>query len=106
MAAGAQIIWVLEQDPSFQDGTAANCEATLEALGADQGWCVGDDEILGGAADAFDSSDFAVGRGFDLIVPRRTMTIDWVSSHGTPSGNDNLSGDDVLAEVERIVGSL
>ena len=54
----------------------------------------------------FDNSPFAEGRGFDIIVPRSAMTIEWVSTHGTPSGNDNLSGDDVLAEVERVIADL
>jgi len=105
IAAGAQIIWVLEQGAGFSDGTAENCIDTMEDLGATQGWCVGDDETLP-EADVWDDSPFAEGRGFDLIVPRSTMTIDWVSTHGTPSGNDNLDGDDVLAAVEDIVGNL
>jgi len=105
IAAGAEIIWVLEQGSGFTDGTAENCIDTMEALGATQGWCVGDDESLP-APDVFDDSEFAIGRGFDLIVPRSTMTIDWVSTHGTPSGNDNLDGDDVLQAVEDIIGGL
>ena len=104
-AAGAQIIWVLEQGPRFEDGTAAVCATTMEELGATQGWCVGDDQTKPDA-DVFDTSEFSDGRGFDLIVPRSTMQIVFSTSHGTPSGNENLTGEEVLAEVKRVVESL
>ncbi len=105
IAAGAQIIWVLEQGPQFQDGTATECFALMEELGATQGWCVGDDQTKPDA-DVWDESEFSVGRGFDLIVPRSTMEIVFSSSHGTPMGNDNLSGEEILAEVQRVAGDL
>ena len=104
-AAGAAIIWVLEQGPTFEDGTANACYDTLSELGATRGWCVGDDQTKP-SADVWDESEFSVGRGFDLIVPRRTMRIEYSTSHGTPSGNDNLTGADVLAEVQRIADGL
>ena len=102
MAAGAQIVWVLEQGPQFQDGTAVECEEVMQELGATQGWCVGDDETQP-VADVFDDSPFAEGRGFDFIVPRSTMRIEYVTTHGTPSGNDNLTGDDILAAVQEVI---
>jgi len=102
-AAGAEIIWVLEQGPVFEDGTAATCYDTMLTLGADQGWCVGDDETDAPYADAFDTSPFSVYRGFEIIVRRSTMTIEFASSHGSPYGNDNLTAQELLAEVEAVV---
>lgn len=103
VAAGAQIVWVLEQDPSFQPGTADLCAEVMDALGSeDQGWCVGDAQTEP-VPGTFDESPFSVGRGFDLIVPRSTMEIVWTSSHGTPSGNENLDGATVLEAVEAAV---
>jgi hypothetical protein len=103
VAAGAEIIWVLEQDPSFEPGTANRCMETMDALGSkDQGWCVGDEQTEP-VAGTFDDSPFSVARGFDMIVPRSTMEIVWTSSHGTPSGNENLEGEDVLAAVQEAV---
>ena len=102
-AAGAEIIWVLEQGPAFEDGTADNCFDTLQTLGADQGWCVGDDETDAPYADVWDDSPFAVGRGFEVIVRRSTMTIEFASSHGSVGGNDNLTAAELLAEVEAVV---
>ncbi len=93
-AAGAQIIWVLEQGPSFEDGTADNCFDTLETLGASTGWCVGDDETLP-EADVWDDSPLANNRGFEIIVRRSTMTIEWTSSHGS-GANDNISAEELL----------
>ena len=101
MDAGAEIIWVLEQ-ASFtdEDGTAETCMEVMDVFGSqDVGWCVGDDELMP-VDSQFDESDLADGRGFDLIVDRSTMEIVWVSTHGTPSGNENLEGADVLAAVE------
>ena len=50
-------------------------------------------------AGVFDNSPFAVGRGFDILVRRSDMRILWVSTHGTPTGNDNLTGQQVLEEI-------
>ncbi len=106
MAAGAEIIWVLEQSPTFTEGSAENCAATMDALGSeDQGWCVGDDETLP-TPDVFDESPFSEFRGFDIIVPTATMEIVYSTSHGTPDGNDNLTGADILAAVEEAVADL
>jgi hypothetical protein len=99
VAEGVEIVWVLEQGPRLEDGTADNCMSTLDALGDPQvGWCVGDDET-NPAPDAFDDSPFSIGRGFDMLVPRQTMEIVYTTSHGTPGGNENPSGQDVLEAV-------
>lgn len=103
--AGAEIIWVLEQDTQVRPGTADLCEADMKALGAGTGWCVGDAETQPEAG-VFDTSPFSVARGFDIVVPRETMRIEWATSHGTPNGNENLSGAEVLAKVEEILAGL
>lgn len=106
IAAGAQIVWVLEQDPSFQPGTADRCTFVMDELGAqDQGFCVGDSQTEP-VPGTFDDSPFSVARGFDMIVARSTMQIVWSSSHGTPTGNENLTGADVLAEVRTVIAGL
>ena len=103
--AGAEIIWVLEQSPIFAPGTADLCVEFFEGAGATTGWCVGDAETLPDAG-TFDESPFSEARGFDMIVPRRSMEIVYTTSHGTPSGNENPSGADVLAELQDIVANL
>ncbi|MEQ1567587.1 MAG: hypothetical protein ABMA64_18235 [Myxococcota bacterium] len=101
--AGAQIIWVLEQDPSVQPGTAELCDEVMDELGSDGiGLCVGDAETEP-VAGTFDDSPFSEFRGFDMVLPRATMEILWTSSHGTPTGNDNLDGEVVLDIVEQVV---
>ncbi len=104
--AGAEIIWVLEQDNTFQPGTANRCMDVMDELGDPKvGWCVGDEQTQP-VSGTFDDSPFSVARGFDMIVPRQTMVIEYTTSHGTPGGNDNADGEDVLAEVQRIVAEL
>ncbi len=93
-AAGAALIWVLEDSASFAGGTADNCFDTMETLGASTGWCVGDDETLP-EADVWDDSPLANNRGFEIIVRRSTMTIEWTSSHGS-GANDNISAEELL----------
>lgn len=105
VAAGAEIIWVLEQDVEGTPGTAALCMDTLDYFASEQGWCVGDDQTQPEAG-TFDESPFSEGRGFDIIVPIRTMTIEYTTNHGTPSGNENPTGEEVLAAVEEIVAGL
>ena len=106
IAAGAQIVWVLEQGPFLQPGTAELCDEVMDELGSgDVGLCVGDAETEP-VAGTFDDSPFSVSRGFDIIVPRTTMEILWTSSHGTPSGNDNLEGTDVLEAVRQVISEL
>jgi hypothetical protein len=102
IAAGAQIIWVLEQDVQARAGTASSCRSELDSLGSDAGWCVGDSETDPDPG-AFDESPFSIARGFDMIVPRTTMVIEYTTNHGTTSGNENLDGAAVLAKVREIV---
>jgi len=103
--AGAQIIWVLEQDRSRRPGTRASCDALFDTEGSTRGICVGDAQTEP-VAGTFDVSPFSISRGFDIIVDRRSMEIVWASSHGTPSGNDNLDGEQVLDAVREVVDSL
>jgi hypothetical protein len=74
-------------------------------VNSDKGWCVGDSQTLP-TAYTFDNSPFSIGRGFDLLVPRGSMVIEFESSHGTPGGNENLDGAAILAEVQALVASL
>ena len=101
-AAGAEIIWVLEQDTSGTDGTMASCVDFMTTAGATRGWCVGDGQTEPDAGE-WDVSPFAVGRGFDIAMHREEMRIEFVTDHGTPSGNENLEGDEIAAAVEALV---
>lgn len=104
--AGAEIVWVLEADESLVPGTAERCMEILDDLGSDdQGWCVGDGETLPEPG-VFDDSPFSVGRGFDMIVAPATMEVLWTTSHGSPSGNDNVDAKEILDAVEAAVESV
>ena len=103
--AGAQIIWVLEQNQFLQPGTAEDCRNILDSFGSTQGWCVGDGQTLP-TAGVFDNSPFSVQRGFDIIVPRQSMQIVYSTSHGTPMGNENITGEELLAKVQEVVAGL
>lgn len=112
-ALGAEIIWVLERTASNQPGTAANCVTFMNAVGGgtSKGWCVGDSQSatttpavsMDPTPYVFDNSPFSIGRGFDMIVDANTMEILFSSSHGSPTGNQNLTGADILAEVQAII---
>ncbi len=105
-AAGARLVWMLEEDVGGTPGTARTCDDTVSELGAPPvGLCVGDGQTEP-TPGVFDDASFAVARGFDMIVARETMEIVWASSHGSPSGNDNPSGDEVLERVREVIGSL
>ena len=95
---------MLEQTAIGQDPDAQDCRDTMDFLGSDDGWCVGDGQTQPSPG-TFDSSPFSVSRGFDMIVERTTMEVVWKASHGSPGGNDNPSGEDVLAAVEAAVAS-
>lgn len=99
------MIWVLEQGRAFEDGTAENCRNTMENAGSTAGLCVGDDETEPDA-DVWDESVFSVGRGFDILVERSSMEILWSTSHGTPSGNDNPDGAEILQMVRDSIADL
>lgn len=99
---GVEIIWVLQLDHGFGPGTAESCRDTMDRLGSSEGWCVGDSETEPESG-TFNDSPFAQGRGYDLFVPRDTMEVLWTSNHGTPSGNENLTGEEVLEIVTDLV---
>lgn len=103
LAENLEIIWVLEQDTSFQGGTAQSCRTFMNGRGSDKGWCVGDGQTMP-TPGVFDDSPFSIARGFDMLVDRATMTVLFAASHGTPSGNENLSGQQLLDEVRRVLG--
>lgn len=98
IAAGAQIVWVMERNTSSQPGSAMDCANWVRSRGGSRGICVGDGETEP-LAGVFDVSPFAIGRGFDIIVDRETMVIDYVTTHGTPAGNENPDGQTILSEV-------
>tara|TARA_Y100001934_G_C11720679_1_gene481109 strand:+ start:210 stop:557 length:348 start_codon:yes stop_codon:yes gene_type:complete len=100
IAEGVQIVWVLEKDSSNQPGTAFTCKQFVESEGSDKGLCVGDGETQP-TAGTFDQSPFAVGRGFDMLVRRSNMEIVFASSHGSPGGNDNLTGAELLSVIQQ-----
>ncbi|MEN0062549.1 MAG: hypothetical protein AAGA48_10400 [Myxococcota bacterium] len=76
----------------------------MDTFGSNRGICVGDSETRPEAG-TFDQSPFSIARGFDIIVDRSSMEIVWESSHGTPSGNENLDGTEVLAAVQDAVAN-
>ncbi|MEO0605163.1 MAG: hypothetical protein AAF211_27280 [Myxococcota bacterium] len=102
--AGAQIIWVLEQDVRRQPGTRRLCDELLDIEGSERGICVGDNQTMPEPG-TFDDSPFSIARGFDIIVERESMEIVWASTHGTVAGNENLSGDEVLQAVRDAVAA-
>ena len=104
-AEGAEIIWVLEQNRALLPGTPEDCKEFMLDEGATTGWCVGDAQTRPESG-SWDDSPFSEGRGFDILVPRSTMEIVYSTSHGTPAGNENPSGEDVLAVLRDLVGDL
>ena len=102
MAERVAIIWVLEADSGGRAGTAMSCRAFMDARGSDKGICVGDGETMP-TAGVWDRSPFAIGRGFDIMLRRSDMKIGWLSTHGTPGGNENLTGAELLEEVRAFV---
>lgn len=102
--AGAQIIWVLEENSSGQIGTATDCRRFMDGKDSAEGWCVGDGQTRPTPA-AFDDSPLGPSRGFDMIVDRRSMQVVFTSTHGSGASDMNLNGSELLAEVQRIVGA-
>ncbi len=108
-AAGAQIVWVFTETQDFDPGTAENCRAFVDGRGSARGLCVGDSQTMNQrvpSTTTWDDSPFAVGRGIDILVTRRDMVIVEAYSHGTPSGNDNLTGAQLLERVQAVVAGL
>ena len=77
----------------------------MDSVGSNLGWCVGDSETIP-LPGTFDESPFSIERGFDIIVPRGGMDIRYTTNHGTGGGNENISGEELLAEVQAVVASL
>jgi hypothetical protein len=92
------LIYVLEQDQSFTDGTATLCRDYMDGRGSTGGICVGDAQTQP-TAGAWDDSPLAIGRGFDIVVERATMRILYQTTHGTPAGNENLTAEELLSEI-------
>ena len=95
---------MLEQTAFGGSPNSADCRSTMDFLGSDTGWCVGDGSTVP-TPGTFDNSPFSINRGFDMIVERESMEIVWENSHGTGSGQDNPSAADVLAAVEDAVAA-
>lgn len=95
----------MEQTSFGQPADAGDCRSWMDFMGSTSGICVGDSQTQP-VPGTFDNSPFSVARGFDMIVVRETMEIVFIASHGTPSGNDNLDGADILAEVQAAVANL
>lgn len=96
---------MLEQNQIGQPGTAEDCRSFMDGRGSDDGWCVGDSQTAPEPG-SWDDSPFSVGRGFDIVVPRSTMVVEYTTNHGTPDGNENLDGEDVLEAVRAVVEGL
>lgn len=97
-AEGVAIVWVIEQIDFFTDGSVTHCAEFTGAIGSDAGWCVGDGETQP-TPGAFDDSPFSEGRGFDILVDRATMEIVLTTNHGTPTGNENITGTELLTQI-------
>lgn len=102
-ALDIRIVWVLEQNRSFQAGTADSCRTFVRSIGSMRGLCVGDGQTEP-TPGVFDNSPFSVRRGFDMLVRRSDMQIVWTTNHGTPGGNDNLSAAELLMQIRAAVG--
>ena len=102
--AGAEIIWVLEADVAREPGTAQSC-FDFVSNEASLGWCVGDGQTVPQPGE-WDDSPFSQGRGFDIVVPRETMVIEFSTNHGSPGGNDNPTAEDVLQAVQDVSSYL
>lgn len=105
IAAGAQLIWVMEQTAASAPGTADNCYSFMDQLGSTQGLCVGDSQTQP-TPGTFDTSPFSIARGFDILVPRASMKVVFTTNHGTTSGNDNLTGPELLVEIQALAAAL
>lgn len=100
-AEGVQIIWVLQEDSSVNPGTAAECRRLLDNAMSARGLCVGDGQTQP-TPGVFTESDLAIGRGYDIVVRRSDMEIIYHTTHGTPAGNDNLTGQELLDAIRQL----
>lgn len=102
--AGAEIIWVLEEDRDSQPGTVGGCMEVMDVLGSPSvGWCVGDGQTEPEAG-VFDDAEVSIYQGFDMIVERRTMRIAFARSHGDSSAP--FSAGELLGAVRGVVAGL
>ncbi len=101
IAAGFQIIWILEENRVFRAGTAQTCQRFKQSIRSGRGICVGDGQTQP-TAGTFDNSPFSVRRGFDMAVRLRDMRIMYTTTHGTPRGNDNPTGAEVLQDLRAL----
>lgn len=97
-ADGVQLVWVLEADSSTNPGTAESCRRFVDSKGSTSGLCVGDGQTMPLPL-TFDRSPFAEGRGFDILVRRSDMRIIYLTTHGTPGGNENLRAAELLEAI-------
>lgn len=106
---GIQIIWMLQEDRSFSPGDATTCRGIMDSRGATSGLCVGDGQTMGQTVPSmstFNDSPFAIGRGYDMLISRSDMIIRDVSTHGTPAGNDNLTGPELVERLRMVIAGL
>ena len=98
---GTQLIWVMTEFSDGTPGTADNCRDFMANRGSNNGLCVGDSETMP-TAFVFRASPFALGRGIDLVVRRSDMKVVFASDHGTPTGNQNLTGAQLLEALRAL----
>lgn len=70
---------------------------------------MGDGQTMGQSTPSdrtWTESPLALGRGYDLIVSRRDMVLRDAPTHGTPAGNENLTGAELLARVQAVIDAL
>lgn len=103
LAAGGYIIWVQQLQVNNQPGTAQNCAQNRMADSSDKGMCVGDGETEP-TAGTWNRSPFRQGRGTDVIVRTSDMRIVHGGPHGTPTRNDDLTGQEILELVRSVTG--
>ena len=83
-------------------GTADGCRSFMRRRGSDKGLCIGDAETMP-TPGVFDRSPIAIRRGYNILVRRRDMRIVYTNTQGTPRGNDNLTGAQLLANIRRVI---
>lgn len=91
-AAGAAIIWVVQETNRYEPGLVEHCEEFRDSITqSTTGFCVGDGETQPEPG-VFHTSPFADSMGFDIVVERATMDIVFATSHGIGGDNENLDG--------------
>lgn len=100
IAAGAQVIWMLQETTGFQPATSAQTHEFYESsIASDVGLRVGDAETQP-IAGAFENSPFIdTDRGFVMIVRKRDMKIVYENTHGNER---TLNGQTLLDAVRAV----